>query len=197
MKWLMILLTLFPGINKAGDSENVRIWTVAKESKISILGSSNVNTFAFDIKEYTGKDTLVVLQQAKKEQAIFKKGTVHLPVNEFKNPNPFLTKDFRKIIKSKSHPDILMKFKRFNSLPDAGVKNERITADVDICLAGRTKTFRINLLATRSGHDVYLKGAEKLCFSDFGLEAPENIMGFINVKDELTVNFQLALKVIN
>lgn len=197
MKWLMILLTMFPGINKAGDSENVRIWTVAKESKISILGSSNVNTFTFDIKEYTGKDTLVALQPAKQAQAIFRKGTVHLPVNQFKNSNPFLTKDFRKIVKSKSHPDILMNFRRFNSLPDEGVKNERISADVDISLAGKTKTFRISLLATRSGSHVYLKGAEKLCFSDFGLEAPENIMGFINVRDELSVNFQLALKVIN
>jgi hypothetical protein len=197
MKWLLPLLIMLPGLNRAGDTENVRIWTVTKESKISILGSSNVNTFTFDIKEYTGKDTLVVFQPAKQVQAVFKKGTVHLPVNDFRNPNPFLTKDFRKIIKSKSHPDILMNFRSFNSLPIQGSKSERITADVDISLAGKSKAFRICLLATRSGNIVYLKGAEKLCFSDFGLEAPENIMGFINVKDELTVNFQLALKVLN
>jgi hypothetical protein len=184
MKWLIILLTMFPGLNRAGDTENVKIWTVTKESKISILGSSNVNTFSFDIKEYNGKDTLVALQGAKQMQAVFRKGKVHLPVNDFKNPNPFLTKDFRKIIKSKSHPDILMNFRCLNSIPDAGSKGERITADVDISLAGQSKTFRISLFASRSGNVVYLKGAEKLCFSDFGLEAPENIMGFINVKDE-------------
>jgi hypothetical protein len=64
---------MFPGLNKAGDSENVRIWTVTKESKISILGSSNVNTFAFDIKQYNGKDTLVVLQQPKKHKLSLEK----------------------------------------------------------------------------------------------------------------------------
>jgi len=195
MKWLIIMLTMFTGFNKAGDNENVRIWTVGKESKISILGSSNVNTFTFDIKEYSGKDTLVLLAQ--QAQAVFKKGTVHLPVNDFKNSNPFLTKDFRKIIKSKIHPDILMNFRRLNSLPDAGAKSERITADVDITLAGKTKTIRIMLMTTRSGEYIYLKGAEKLYFSDFGLAAPENIMGFINVKNDLTVNFQLALKVLS
>jgi hypothetical protein len=197
MKWLIILLTMFPGLNKAGDSENVRIWTVAKESRISILGSSNVNTFTFDIKEYSGKDTLVALQQTKQTKAVFKKGKVHLPVNDFKNPNPFLTKDFRKIIRSKSHPDILMNFKSLNSLPEQGAKSESISADVEISIAGKSKTFRICLLATRSGNVIYLKGNERLCFSDFGLAAPENIMGFIHVKDELSVNFQLALKVIN
>ncbi len=197
MKWLIILLTMFPGLNRAGDSENVRIWTVAKESKISILGSSNVNTFSFDIKQYSGKDTLVALQPNKQTKAFFKKGVVRLPVNDFKNPNPFLTKDFRKIIKSKSHPDILMNFRSLNSLPAQGAKEERISADVDISLAGKSKSFRICLSATRNGNVIYLKGNEQLCFSDFGLEAPENIMGFINVKDELSVNFQLALKVLN
>jgi hypothetical protein len=195
MKWLIILLTMFPGLFRTGGSESVKILTVAKESKITILGSSNVNTFTFDIKEYTGKDTLVALAQ--QTQTVFKKGILRLPVSDFKNPNPFLTKDFRKIIKSKSHPNILMNFRRLNSLPDAGEKSERIAADVDISLAGKTKTFRINLWATRSGNQVYLKGAEKIYFSDFGLAAPENIMGFINVNDELTVNFQLALKVLS
>lgn len=194
MKWLIILLTMFPGMNKAGDTEKVRIWTVAKESKISILGSSNVNTFSFDIKQYNGKDTLVALQEARQPEAIFRKGVVHLPVNDFRNPNPILTKDFRKIIRSKSHPDILMNFRRFYSMPTLSAKSESITADVDISLAGKTKTIRIQLQANRSGNFVFLKGVEKLSFSDFGLEAPENVMGFINVRDELTVNFQLALK---
>lgn len=194
MKWLIILLTMFPGMNKAGDTEKVRIWTVAKESKISILGSSNVNTFSFDIKQYNGKDTLVALQEARQPEAIFRRGVVHLPVNDFRNPNPILTKDFRKIIRSKSHPDILMNFRRFYSMPTLSAKSENITADVDISLAGKTKTIRIQFQANRSGNFVFLKGVEKLSFSDFGLEAPENVMGFINVRDELTVNFQLALK---
>ena len=197
MKWLLILLILIPGLNRAGDSENVKVWTVAKESKISILGSSNVNTFAFDIKEYNGKDTLVALQNPKNSLAIFRKGVVHLPVNDFKNSNPFLTKDFRKIIKSKNFPDILMNFRSLNSMPALGAQGEKISADIEISLAGESKVFRFDLLAYRSGNTIYLKGKEKLSFSDFGLTPPNNIMGFINVNNQLIVNFQLALKVLN
>jgi hypothetical protein len=196
MKWMILLLTFFSAMGRTQNAESVKIWAVGKESKISIQGSSNVNTFTFDLKQYSKKDTLIAVQKTSQLPVLFRKGILHLPVDDFKNANPFLTKDFKKIIKAKSYPEIVMIFRSLNSLPATGTQNQRLNAEVEICLAGKSKIFQICLTSTRNGENIFVQGSEHICFSDFGLTAPGKVMGFITVKDQLTVEFQLSLKVL-
>jgi hypothetical protein len=193
----MILALLTGKFNNEPKADNVKSLAVAKESKISILGSSNVNTFSFDIKQYSGKDTLQFSQKNASSPAVFKKGIIRLQVNEFRNSNPLLTKDFRKITKAKSHPVIVMNFKNLNAFPCEAGKDRTGLAEVDIYMAGIWKTTRIKVNTCRVKDVVYINGSTDLCFADFGLSAPENVLGFIHVNDELKVNFQLALKEVN
>jgi hypothetical protein len=198
MKLLIMILALLTGkFNNEPKADNVKSLAVAKESKISILGSSNVNTFSFDIKQYSGKDTLLFSQRNATSPAVFKKGIIRLQVTEFKNSNPLLTKDFRKITKAKSHPIIVMNFKNLNVFPCEADQDKTGLAEVDIYMAGTWKTTRIKVNTCRIKNIVYINGSTDLCFADFGLSAPENVMGFINVNEELKVNFQLALKEVN
>lgn len=194
MKVLLIILSLVLGLTPKPQSESMRVLAVGKESKISILGSSNVNTFTLDIKEYRGRDTLVVVQRGQKQSASFRKGVLRIRVNDFKNGNPILTKDFRKIVKAKAYPEVLMTFKSVNVFPCTDNKVLTGTAEIEICLAGVSKNFKINIVSNKVGETVYLIGNAALCFNDFGLTAPENILGFITVNDDLKVSFQLALK---
>lgn len=196
MKWLLIILAMFSNTNRTENIGNTKVWAVNKESKVSILGSSNVNTFAFDVKQYTGTDTLVAVQNDQNKLVLFSKGMLRIPVADFKNPNPILTKDFKKIIKAKDFPEIVMNFRFLNAAPEAGMKNERVCTEVEISLAGKSKVFRFFVLASSDGETIRLQGKERICFSDFGLTAPDKVMGFIAVKDELTVSFNLALNVI-
>ena len=193
MKKLILILVLLPMIfGFRGTGSSVKKLAVRKESKISILGSSNVNHFSFDIKNYSGNDTLILARND--NGAIFKKGVLRLEVNDFKNPNPILTKDFRKIIKSKTYPQILMLFKNLSNYPGVNYGVANGVAEVQIFLSGQTKTIKLQVKTQRESDVILMSGTAKLCFSDFGLSAPEKVMGFIDVNDELQVNFQLTLR---
>lgn len=195
MKQLVLIFAFFLLCSAFGTAEKVNVWAVGKESRISIIGSSNVNTFAFDVKQYSGRDTLVALNGSKMGLQ-FRRGILRLPVTDFKNGNPMLTRDFRKMIKAGSHPNIIMNFRSLNAIPQEGAQNQRIMAEVEIILAGKSKIFQFPILASRTGNTISVKGAEKVAFTDFGLQAPDKIMGFITVNNNLDVKFELALKVI-
>lgn len=195
MKQLILIFAFFIACSSFGTAEKVSVWAVGKESRISIIGSSNVNTFAFDVKQYTGRDTLVALASSKMGLQ-FRRGILRLPVTDFKNGNPMLTRDFRKMINAGSHPNIIMNFRNLAAVPAEGAQAQRIMAEVEIILAGRSKIFQFPILASRTGNTISVKGAEKVAFTDFGLQAPDKIMGFITVNNNLDVKFELSLKVI-
>lgn len=196
MKQLVLILTFLTALSSFKPAEKAAVWAVGKESRISIIGSSNVNTFAFDVKQYSGRDTLVALPGSKAGLQ-FRRGILRLPVTDFKNGNPMLTRDFRKMIKAGSYPHIIMNFRSLAAMPQEGAQAQRIMAEVEIILAGKSKIFQFPLLASRSGNTISVKGAEEVAFTDFGLQAPDKIMGFITVKNQLDVKFELALKVVN
>jgi hypothetical protein len=194
MKWILYILIIFTATAFRSNGDNMRVVTVSKESKITIQGSSNVNTFDLDIKEYTGRDTLVMIQRPNSLPITFIKGLLHVAVNDFKNSNPFLTKDFKKVVKANSYPHIVMNFRNMNIYPCNNGQKLPGVAEVEINVAGKSKIFKINVLACRSNEIVYLHGNTKINFSDFGLSAPNKVFGFINVNDQLEVNFNLALR---
>lgn len=195
MKKLLFILTIVSiGFRPVTDGENMRVLAVSKESKIAILGSSNVNTFSLEVKHYKGDDTLVLIQKEKQQLVSFKEGVLRVPVSDFKNGNPVLTSDFRKVVKAKQFPEMLMIFRNITVFPGSGNQSLEGEAEVVICVAGQSKITKVNINTCRAGENVYLNGSANFCFSDFGLTPPENVMGFINVKDDLKVNFSLALK---
>lgn len=186
MKLVLFIMTFFPTF-LPGSNSNLS-WEVGKESSVSISGSSNVNEFVFAAKEYEGRDTLVINLKTTGQKFVFDKGMLRLPVKNFRNGNPMLNKDFKKILDVKNHPNILMNFKTINGL------QKHTDAEVDITLAGRTITRIIKISTCQKNNSLNLSGKETLKFSDFGLQAPKNMLGFINVKNELDVEFCLVLK---
>jgi len=82
MKALISIITLITGLFQATNTESVKVWTVDKESTISILGSSNVNTFNFNLKKYNGNNTIIAVQKG--SDIVFKKGVVRSSVTDFK-----------------------------------------------------------------------------------------------------------------
>ena len=181
----MFIMSMLPMFKAPTSSMS---WAVAKESSVSITGSSNVNNFVFSSKEYIGNDTLVVYQKAKGERFFFEKGLLQLPVKNFKNGNPMLNRDFKKTLKASKYPNILMNFRSVTGL------QHNSEAEVDISLAGKTRTVCIKLVNVTKNNIMYIKGKERLKFSDFGLKPPKKVLGFIDVKNELDVEFSIVLK---
>lgn len=195
MKLLLIILALFPGLAKPPASR-VTTWAV-KESSVNILGSSNVNKFNFSVRESEGRDTLVILENARGQKLQFEKGLFRLPVKKFRNCNPILVKDFKKMLKAPVYPDILMNFLTLTALADVHSPKLAGQAEVDITLCGKTIRRSIEICTVRDGANIQLTGCERLKFSDFNLKPPKGVMGFIDVKNELDVEFRFVLTVVS
>ncbi|MDP1844786.1 MAG: YceI family protein [Sediminibacterium sp.] len=187
---ILLLITLtgfYPPENKA-------VWIVMQGSSLTVNGSTNINTFQCDIANYNQPDTLTCLKNTPKGMVLAMSGKLNLSIEAFDCHNRMMTSDLRKTLKAKDFPILSVKFITLNGFPD--FKNPtKITGLVDIGLAGVIKRFEINYLF--SGDDkkqVYLKGDQRIHFSDFNLKPPSKLGGVIKAKDELLVEFKLNLK---
>ena len=193
MKWMLIILAMFTGSFRS-PSPKVMTWAV-KESAVNILGSSNVNKFTFTAHEVNGSDTLTVYEQIKGQKLIFEKGLLRLPVKKFRNGNPMLVKDFKKMLDAGNYPYILMNFQSLTTIADEKVITPA-QAELQITLAGKTINRQVRVCTSRNGENIFLEGCERLRFSDFALKPPKGVLGFINVKNELDIEFRLVLKIV-
>jgi len=172
---------------------------VHPSSVIRISGSTSVNSYQCSNTQYTGRDTLALVQQQKGQAPVFTRGAVSMKVSGFNCGMQVMTNDFLTTIKATQHPIITIKFISFARLPKYTPEEERFKCKLIIFLAGVSKEFEITCGITKdkSGF-IHLKGARDFKFGDFGLVPPEKMMGMIKVKDELHVDFHLVLsRVIN
>jgi hypothetical protein len=195
MKLIIIILALFPELVNA-PAQRIMTWAV-KESSVNIQGSSNVNRFSFSARNCEGKDTLEVYENIKGQKLIFSKGLFRLPVKKFRNGNPMLVRDFKKMLDCRNYPDILMNFQSITALAEGSTQHLAATAELEITLAGKTINRQVQVQTSRTGEYMLLTGCERLRFSDFTLKPPTGVMGFIDVRNELDIEFRFVLKVVN
>lgn len=164
-------------------------------SSLTIQGKSNLNSFQCRIMEYTGSDTLVLVEGGENEHSVFQQGFVGLSASSFDCGIKLITHDFRETIKSKEHPFVSIDFISFERAPNYSGMKEKFKGELEISIGGVTKSFEMNF--TMEADDagvVHLQGAHNFAFSDFNLEPPSKMMGLIKVEDLLTVNFHLVLQ---
>ena len=170
-------------------------WLIAPQSRLSILGTTNVNTFKCMLDSYTVNDTLEYSQGKKSIEMKITKNKMRIPVRSFNCGHKQITKDFLETLKSKEYPQLEISFRSFTnrSITDKSTVN----GIVDITLAGTTKRFTVTYFARIPSTGVLLlTGKQAVNFSDFRLKPPSKMMGMIQVQESLEVEFNLMLKTI-
>ncbi len=168
---------------------------VQANSTITINGRTNVNAFKCAVPQYSGTDTLVLLEGGRNVKPVFVKGSVSLDASSFDCSMAVMTSDFHKTIKSKIYPTIVIDFILFERVPRYAQKEEKFKGILKISLAGVTNTFEVDCtIEAHASGMIYLKGARDFKFSDFNLEPPAHMFGMVRVQDSLKVGFSLALK---
>ncbi len=168
---------------------------VLPTSTLSIGGRTNVNSFACTIAHYFGTDTLVLHEGGANVRPVFVKGSVDLDASTFDCGMALMTSDFRKTVKSKQYPAIVIDFISFERMPRYALEEEIFKGILKISLAGVTKLFEVDCsIEAKPTGLIHLKGARSFLFSDFNLVAPSRVLGAVKVKDKLNVKFHLILK---
>jgi hypothetical protein len=106
-----------------------------------------------------------------------------------------MTSEFKKTLKYKDHPRLIITFISLDKMPVFSDRAEMVKGSVDVELAGVCRRFEIIYTSCKAdATTLKLVGNRQFGFSDFGLQPPEKMGGLIRVNDVLNVQFTLCLR---
>jgi hypothetical protein len=168
-------------------------WIIDPQSRLSIHGSTNVNSFQCNLRQYSNNDTLEYVSNAESIDLKFSRNRMRIPVKGFNCGNNQITRDFLHALKSDTYPHLEIFFRSFKN--HSIRNNSYIDGVVDITLAGATKRYVVKYFVRKPSEDVILlTGTQAVNFGDFKLNPPQKMMGLIQVQECLEVEFNLTLK---
>ena len=186
----LITLTVASLMLCSGLAVKDKGWIIGPETKLIIHGQTNVNSFKCKMDCYNHLDTLAYYTDDDQCMVFFKENIMKIPVVNFDCENKMINRDFYDVLKSNQYPHVQIQFVAL----ERWTGNIQVGGTAYITLAGITKSFTINYDVKSNSSMLYLKGTQKIAFSDFGLQAPQKMMGMIKVQDALEVEFHLALR---
>ena len=176
--------------------EKIR-WIVQKNSSLSIAGHTNVNRFSCGVAEYGEADTITCLNEGFRgeNRGIPLRGALRIDIAGFDCSNKFMTSEFKKTLKYKDYPRLIITFVSLDKMPVFDNRAETVKGCVNVELAGVSRRFDINYTSSRlDAATLELIGNREFGFSDFGLQPPQKMGGLIRVNDVLNVQFILCLR---
>lgn len=183
----MIAAVALPGFGSKSEG----IWVIDAESRLTIQGSTNVNTFICRVDYCPGTDTLQYIEHNSTRELRFTRSKMSIPIRSFDCGARPISRDFQKILRADTYPELEV---NFITLQNPTLKSN-VKGVVDITLAGSTVRYNICYNATVNANgSVLLNGKHDVKFVDFGLVAPEKLKGLIKVNEGLRVEFHLVLK---
>lgn len=192
---LLYLLILLSGFTFQSDQTFFTKWVVIGSSSLKVDGKTNVNTFSCAINGFVKPDTIFVNRNS--NQPVQLKGSIRLNVQSFDCNKPAMTADLRKTLRAKEFPQLKVQFISIQKYPYANTMRDVTKGVVIIELAGVSKRCEINYqIVSAESSFINLVGTRKLNFSDFNIEPPRKLGGMIRSEDELSVVFNLRMKVL-
>lgn len=189
--FLFIVSALFISAVCVPESQR---WVIDSNSRLVINGQTNVNRFTCKTDCYGNNDTLEYSVDTGSCTMVFSRNTILLPVNSFSCGSEMITNDFMEMLNLKKYPDMKIRFLSLDHF-NHPVSTTRAAGNVKITLAGITKTYNVIFSVSPTGKESFLlTGKQTVCFSDFNLIAPRKMMGLIQVKEDLEVEFFLKLR---
>jgi hypothetical protein len=169
-------------------------WVIERNSTLAIDGSSNINQFTCDIREYVRPDTLKSVNDQARKKYFFSNSNLSVDLKRFDCHHKYITADFRKMLKTDEYPNLVIRFISLDEFHEEGI----VKGLVDIELAGKKKRMEINYNCSHIGsNQLRLQGEKLMKFSDFELEAPRKIGGLIRINEEINVHFNLYFRKLN
>jgi len=192
---LFYLLIIFCGFAFQGNKGAVTKWVIINGCSLKVDGSTNINNFSCAITNYSRPDTISVNRST--NNPIQLHGNIQLDVQNFDCHNPVMTADLRKTLKVKEFPKLIIRFITMTRYPDAHLGQDITKGMVIIELAGVSKRFEVDYKAVSSDNNfINLIGSRMVNFSDFNITPPRKLGGMIKTNNELSVVFNLRMKVL-
>lgn len=193
---LLYLFIVLASFTLQKDKFTAKRWVITTGCSLKVDGSTNVNEFSCAITNYSRPDTIQVSWRG--DQPVQLSGSIKLEVQHFDCHNPVMTADLRKTLKAKEYPLLGIRFLTIAQYPDAGTRQKTMRGSVIIELAGVSKRFDVDYkVVSVENNYINLVGSREVRFSDFNISPPRKLGGMIRTNNELSVVFNLRLKVLD
>ncbi len=193
MRFWIIIGLFFPFLTFAQGSD-YSVWEVSTASKVVVEGASNVNEFQCATAHYRGSDLLrKTFLPASSTWRLT--GKIEMEVRSFDCENRMMTRDLRHTLKADDYPRITIEILSLE-IPENPVSGQKVSGKADITLAGNSRTFDIRWTLVLEDDRMRLMGKQNFKFTQFDLDPPTKMMGMIQVKNDIVVDFDLSMQLI-
>jgi hypothetical protein len=188
---LVILAVLFWQFSLKGQA--VHSAMVLQAAELTICGKTNVNSFSCSLRKFNLNDTLVSNGSTGGMQGIFNGLELGFNVADFGCDLDMMTRDFRKLLKSEIHPQIIM---RIDEIVYQGTGSSGpVSAVVTLIIAGEKGKEHIRKASIhRIQRKVIFAGTHQVLMTRFKIEPPTRLFGTVRAEDLLEIEFAIQIQ---
>ena len=188
MKKLIFIIVIFFTLAFTKIMVNNTSVVILPKSELFIKGKTNVNNFTCNFNLNEINDPIPLYYKVVDDKIIFEKAKLVLGNDCFDCGSKGINKDFKKLLKTETYPEIKLHLKEINKVDQ---NQKTVNAKVKIFIAGKTKSYTLPI-TIKDNKDICVCGKLKINITDFDLEAPKKALGLIVVSDEIEINFNLT-----
>lgn len=184
-------ILLFVSLSITLSSQQALTVKLKENSKLTINGSTNINTFSFHQTGDKMKQREISLTSKLTGNRLEAgKHQVGIEVREFKSADPIAQVAFYKMMKTDEYPSLYIRLINYE-LTHSEANNSKGKATVDITIVGKTLRYEIPLTTGRNSNIWRFKGNKRLSIKDFGLTPPEPVFGMVKVSEWIDIYMDL------
>jgi hypothetical protein len=190
-----LFLCLIPLFSVA-ESGFIYAYQVRANSWIALSGTTNVNSFTCTSSGDIPDGYLIADILPGSNAVFFSDASLNIKVSSFDCKNRIMSNDLHEAMGGSKHPIVSIRLKEIR--PQQQVKSKgkgKLRAEFAITLNGVTRDADIIVdYHEHSPLNMLLSGSKDFLMSDFGIDPPSPAMGFVKVRDKVSISFHLLVE---
>lgn len=162
---------------------------VLAESKLKVLGTSNVHDWEIEAKGMNGKATMTI--DAGDLKAI-KSLDFTVEVEQLKSGKSGMDNNTYKALNSKTHKTINFKVTNVSKITEASAGSFTVETQGDLTISGVTKKINQTFAVKIVGKKAIVSGKTKIDMTTYSVKPPTALMGTIKTGKDVTVDFKVT-----
>lgn len=162
---------------------------VLAESKLKVLGTSNLHDWEIDAKAMSGKATMAI--EAGDLKSI-KNLDFAVEVEQLKSGKSGMDNNTFKALNSKTYKTINYKLVSVTKITEISAGNFTVETQGDLTISGVTKRINQTFTVKIIGKKAIVSGKTKIDMTTYSVKPPTALMGTIKTGKDVTVDFKVT-----
>ncbi|MEO1023470.1 MAG: hypothetical protein AAFW89_13075 [Bacteroidota bacterium] len=194
-----LFFLLIPLWVSAQNPDTVQV-KIQSESVLLLHGKTNINQFSCRLNQSFENEVFPIALTRSDSILTLENARLDLETASFNCGRRKITKDFISTLKANDHPHIKLEFGRawfiYEETPKGLIPMLKAIIEITIGTIKKQYTVPVSELDLE-GEVLSFSGEQVVSMNDYELVPPSPMMGLIKVRDEISVQFTLFIKMMN